>query len=109
VQGQLATGAGAGQRVRRLLSDAAQAVRRASLCFAARGFSLHAATRIDDDEQLTFRLKTPWSDGTTHLLLSRICCFPASAAFPHLLLSPFGTGTLCPNGGSMRPHRRAHR
>ena len=60
-------------------------------------FSLHAATRIDnndraglerliryatgpplaagrlqitDDEQLTFRLKTPWSDGTTHLLLS---------------------------------------
>ena len=26
--------------------------------------------QITDDEQLTFRLKTPWSDGTTHLLLS---------------------------------------
>ena len=61
-------------------------VRSAPLCFAARGFSMHAATRIDDDdraglerliryatrpplaagrlqiiddEQLTFRLKTP--------------------------------------------------
>ena len=38
VQGQLATGEGAGQGVRRLLSDAAHGVRRASLCFAARGF-----------------------------------------------------------------------
>ncbi len=92
VQGQLATGERAGQRVRRLLSDAAQAVRSAPLCFAARGFSLHAATRIDDDdraglerliryatrpplaagrlhivddERLTFRLKTPWSDDYT--------------------------------------------
>ena len=63
----------------------------------ARGFSLHAATRIDaddraglerlarlrhptplaagrlqiiDDEHLTFRLKTPWSDGTSFLVLS---------------------------------------
>ena len=26
--------------------------------------------QITDDEQLTFRLKTPWSDGTTHVLLS---------------------------------------
>jgi hypothetical protein len=41
--------------------------------------------QITGDEQLTFRRKTPWPDGTTHLLLS-----------------PFGTGTLCPNGGSMR-------
>ena len=98
MQGQLATGERAGQRVRRRLSDAAQAVRSAPLCFAARGFSkrrlagAHAATRIDaddraglerliryatrpplaagrrqvvDDEQLTFRLKTPWSDDYT--------------------------------------------
>ena len=62
-----------------------------------RGFSLHAATRIDarnraslehlcryvarpplaagrlqliDNERLSFALKTPWSDGTTHLVLS---------------------------------------
>ena len=67
------------------------------LCFAARGFSLHAATRIAandrhrlerlcryvirpplasgrltvvDSETLSFALKTPWSNGTTHLLLS---------------------------------------
>ena len=51
VQGQLATGERAGQRVRRLLSDAAQAVRNAPLCFAARGFSRHAATRIADDDR----------------------------------------------------------
>ena len=97
MQGQVATGERAGQRVRRLLSDSAQAVRSAPLCFAARGFSLHAATRIDaddraglerlaryvtrpplaagrlqiiDDERLTFRLKTPWSDGTCQIVLS---------------------------------------
>ncbi len=68
-----------------------------SLCFASRGFSLHAATRITadnrlgleqlcryvarpalaagrlriiDTDQISFALKTPWSDGTTHLVLS---------------------------------------
>ena len=51
MQAQLATGERAGQRVRRLLSDAAQAVRRAPLCVAARGVSLHAATRIDDEDR----------------------------------------------------------
>ena len=67
------------------------------LCFAARGFSLHAATRIAaenrsrleqlchyvmrpplatgrlrrlDADTLTYSLKTPWADGTTHLVLS---------------------------------------
>ena len=71
-------------------------MRSAPLCFADRGFSLHAATRVDaddraglerlaryvtrpplaagrlqiiDDEHLTFRLKTPWSDSTSFLVL----------------------------------------
>ena len=97
IRGAVATGERAGQRLRRVLRDPAQGVRTAPLCFASRGFSLHAATRIDagnltsfeqlcryvarpplaagrlqpiDDERLAFALKTPWSDGTTHLVLS---------------------------------------
>ncbi len=46
VRGLTATGAGAGQRLRRVLKDAATGVRTAPLCFASRGFWLHAATRI---------------------------------------------------------------
>ena len=46
VQGIIATGERAGQRLRRALKDAAAGVRTAPLCFASRGFSLHAATRI---------------------------------------------------------------
>ena len=46
VRGTLATGARAGQRLRRVLQDAATGVRTAPLCFASRGFSLHAAARI---------------------------------------------------------------
>ena len=102
MQGQLATGEGAGQRVRRLLCDGAEAVRRASLCFAARGFSLHAATRIDDDEQLTFRLKTPWSDGTTHLLLSPLELIEKLAALvpPRRLNLIRYHGVLAPNASA---------
>ena len=78
-------------------SPTAEAIRTAPLCFSSRGFSLHAATRVEaedrqhlerlcryvarpplaagrlkriDDERLTFALKTPWDDGTTHLILS---------------------------------------
>ena len=76
---------------------------------AAGAFSLHAATRIDaddraglerlaryvtrpplaagrlqivDDERPTFRLKTPWSDGTTHLLLSPLELIEKLASWP---------------------------
>ena len=97
VQGIIATGERAGQRLRRALKDAAAGVRTAPLCFASKGFSLHAATRIAgtdrrglerlcryvarpalaagrlrllDSAHLSFALKTPWSDGTSHLLLS---------------------------------------
>ena len=58
----------------------ATGVRTAPLCFASKGFSLHAARRIAalaagrlrllDSQHLSFALKTPWSDGTSHLLLS---------------------------------------
>jgi len=126
VQGQFATGERAGQRVRRRLSASAAAVRSAPLCSAARGFSMHAATRIAaddrpglerliryatrpplaagrlqiiDDEQLTFRLKTPWSDGTTHLLLSPLELLEKLAALvppPRLNLIRY-QGVLAPN------------
>ena len=106
-------------------------MRRASLCFAARGFSLHAATRIDDDdraglegliryatrpplaagrlqitddEQLTFRLKTPWSDGTTHLLLSPLELIEKLAALvppPRLNLIRYH-GVLAPNASARK-------
>ena len=46
IQGQVATGERAGQRVRRRLVDPPQGIRTGPLCFAARGFSLHAATRV---------------------------------------------------------------
>ena len=96
VRGVTATGARAGQRLRRVLKDPATGVRTAPLCFASRGFSLHAATRIAGPDQrglerlcryvarpalasgrlgildaghLSFVLKAPWSDGICHLLL----------------------------------------
>ena len=56
VRGLTATGARAGQRLRRVLKDAATGVRTAPLCFAS--------------QRLCFALKTPWSDGTRPLLLS---------------------------------------
>ena len=89
----------AGQRVRRRLVDPAEGLRAGPLCFAARGFSLHAATLLAADHRsrleqlcryvmrpplasgrlrrlnadtLTYNLKTPWADGTTHLVLSPV-------------------------------------
>jgi hypothetical protein len=97
VRGMVATGERAGMRVRRVLSDPWEGVRTGHLCYASRGFSLHAATYVEagdkdglerlchyvarpplaagslkkhSDDLLSFKLKTPWSDGTTHLILS---------------------------------------
>mgnify|MGYP003708016479 CR=1 FL=1 len=97
VQGQVATGDRAGQRVRRRLSDPQEGVRSGPLCFASRGFSLHAATCVEatdrdqlerlcryvirpplaagrlqilDAEQVVFSLKSVWSDGTYQIVLS---------------------------------------
>ena len=101
------------------------------LCFSARGFSLHAATRIVaedraglerlcryvtrpplaagrlqliDADPLTFRLKTPWSDGTTHLLLSPLEFIEKLAALippPRLNLVRYH-GILAPNARDRR-------
>jgi len=97
ILGLVSTGDRAGRRVRRVLSDPSEAVRTGDLCFASRGFSLHAATRIAAgdkaglerlckyvsrpplahgslqelwEDDYAFKLKTPWSDGTTHIILS---------------------------------------
>ncbi|MBN2527265.1 MAG: transposase [Deltaproteobacteria bacterium] len=95
--GLVSIGERAGQRVRRILQDPAEGVKTGHLCFASRGFSLHAARQIAagnkhglenlcnyvarpplaagslqriSDEKYSFKLKTLWSDGTTHLILS---------------------------------------
>ena len=97
IEGRTATGERAGRRLRRLLSDPAEGVRTAPLCVGARGFSLHAATTVSahdreglerlcrnvnrpplaygrlqrlDAERLSFALKTPWDNGTTHVVFS---------------------------------------
>ncbi|MDP6700364.1 MAG: transposase [Candidatus Latescibacteria bacterium] len=131
VQGQLATGPRAGCRVRRLLSDPRAGQRSGRLCFSAWGFSLHAATRLEaedrlglerlcryllrpplaggrlrfiDADHLRFRLKTPWSDGTTHLVLSpleRIEKLAALVTPPRLNLVRYH-GVLAPNAGFRR-------
>ncbi len=44
--GLVSVGERAGQRVRRVLQGPAEGVKTGNLCFASRGFSLHAATRI---------------------------------------------------------------
>jgi hypothetical protein len=93
----IAGGDRSGLPVRRVLQDPKDGVKTGNLCFAPSGFSLHAATRISEgdkpslerlcnyvarpplaagslqpvgNDQYTFKLKTAWSDGTTHLLLS---------------------------------------
>jgi hypothetical protein len=127
VQGLVATGERAGRIVRRVLSDPAAAVRTSALCFASRGFSLHAAaTRIaaDDkpglerlcryvarpplaagrleqcgDDKLSFALKTPWDDGTTHIVLSPLELLEKLAALvppPRVNLVRYH-GVLAPN------------
>ena len=82
--------------MRRVLSDPIEGLRSGPLCFAARGFSLHAATRIEaedraglerlcryvarpplvtgrlqwvDADHLTFRLKMPYR------MRPPICCY----------------------------------
>ena len=95
--GNVATGARAGRRIRRVLADPEPGQRTGDLCFCSRGFSLHAARRVRadrrgkleelcryvlrpplangrlrwlDNDTLLLALKRKWSDGTTHILLS---------------------------------------
>ena len=51
VSGMIATGDRAGLPVRRVLSDPAQGVRTSPLCYVSRGFSLHAARRVEADDR----------------------------------------------------------
>jgi hypothetical protein len=94
---QVAGGERAGRPVRRVLQDPSEGIKTGELCYGSRGFSLHAATRIPagdkvslerlcnyvarpplaagslqkiSDDEYSFKLKTPWSDGTTHLVFS---------------------------------------
>jgi hypothetical protein len=113
-------------------------VRTGPLCFASRGFSLHAATRISadnrqgleqlcryvarpalaagrlriiDTDQLSFALKTPWSDGTTHLVLSPFELLEKLAALippPRLNLIRYH-GILAPSCSRPRQDRAGRR
>jgi hypothetical protein len=97
VQGMIATGDRAGLPVRRVLSDPAQGIRTSHLCYVSRGFSLHAARRVEaddrdgleqlcsyvtrpplaagslekvSDDKFVFKMKCSWDDGTSHIILS---------------------------------------
>lgn len=110
ILGLVSVGERSGLRVQRVLSDPSEAIQTGPLCFAASGFSLHAATRIAagdkaglerlckyvsrpplahgslqqlSEDQYSFKLKTPWSDGTTHLILSGLeLCEKLAALVP---------------------------
>ena len=97
VLGTSAVGDRVGKRIRRVLGDPASGQRTGRLCFASRGFSLHAARRekaenrerleeltryvlrpplannrlkwLSEDE-LLLTLKRAWSDGTRHLIVT---------------------------------------
>ena len=108
VRGMVATGERAGMRVRRVLSDPWEGVRTGYLCYASRGFSLHAASYVEAGDKdglerlcryvarpplaagslnqhskdlLSFKLKTPWSDPPTPKLRR-------ASSTTHLILSP---------------------
>jgi hypothetical protein len=97
VRNMIATGDRAGLPVRRVLSDPARGVRTSRLCYVSRGFSLHAARRVEandrtgleqlcsyvtrpplaagslekvGDDKYLFKMKSSWSDGTSHIILS---------------------------------------
>jgi hypothetical protein len=96
VRNMIATGDRAGLPVRRVLSDPARGVRTSRLCYVSRGFSLHAARRVEandrtgleqlcsyvtrpplasgslekvGDDKYLFKLKSSWSDGTSHIII----------------------------------------
>ena len=125
VRGITATGERAGQRLRRVLKDPATGVRTAPLCFASRGFSLHAATRIAGPDRrgverlcryvarpalaggrlrivnadhLSFALKTPWSDGP-----AISCCLRWNCWRNWRLWFPRPGFISCATTGSWRP------
>ena len=128
VQGLVATGERSGMRVRRVLSDPDQGVRTSKLCYASRGFSLHAATRVEahnrdrleqlcryvtrpplsserlerlSEDKLLLRLKTPWADGTSFLILSPFEILEKLAA-----IVPLPRANMIRYGGIFAPHAK---
>jgi hypothetical protein len=128
VHGWVATGERAGMRVRRILTDPVEGVRTSKLCYASRGFSLHAARRVEandrnrleqlcryvarpplsserlerlSDDKLLLRLKTPWADGTTFLILSPTELLERLAA-----IVPPPRANLVRYGGVFAPHAK---
>jgi hypothetical protein len=53
IRGTVAIGERAGKRVRRRLIDPQEGIQSGPLCFSSRGFSLHAATRVEAGERET--------------------------------------------------------
>ena len=129
---QIAFGARAGQKVLTLRgATPRQTAARPPLCADIDGFSLHAAVRVeaherkrleqlcryitrpalsdervrlDAAEQVELKLKTPWRDGTTHLVMSPLEFMQRLAALvprPRLHLIRFH-GVLAPNA-KLRP------
>ncbi len=93
VRGLIATGARTGQRLRRVLKDPATGVRTASLCFASRGFSLHAARRIAGRDRrglerlCRYVARPALASGRLRLLASQRLCFALKTQWygtPHL-------------------------
>ena len=132
IQHTAAVGERAGQRIRRVLSDPAHGVRGGPLCFAARGFSLHAATTVEahdregrerlcryvnrpplaygrlqrlDADRLSFNLKTPWDDGTHAIIVSPLELIEKLAALvppPRIHLIRYH-GVLAPHAADRGP------
>ena len=138
VADRIALGPRAGQKVLTLRGAMArEGVARKLLCCDIDGFSLHAAMRVDthdrkrleqlcrtvtrpaladervqfnDAGQVELKLKTPWRDGTTHLVMSPLEFMQRLAALvprPRLHLIRFH-GVLAPNAKlrSLLVHQR---
>ena len=125
---QEATGPRAGMKVRRILHDPPHGIRQSPLCFAASGFSLHAKTSIKahlkqrkeeliryaarpplasrrlqmlDDGNVLLQLKSKWSDGSTHLVMSPLVLIEKLAA-----IVPPRRANLVRYGGCLAPNSK---
>ncbi|MBU1241337.1 transposase [Myxococcota bacterium] len=125
---RIALGENAPNKVHRILQDPHEGQRSGHLCFSSSGFSLHAATHIPawdrkrlfnlccyiarpplsneslrqlPNGDLTFKLKTPWDDGTTHLvftpteLIEKLAAIIPPPRFHKLRYQGHWTGSRC--------------
>jgi hypothetical protein len=100
---RIALGPRAGQKVLSLQTVSSQAAPPTEQrCVSAQGFSLHAEVRCAGD--VVWQLKTPYQDGTTHIVMSPLELMQHLAALvprPRLHLICFH-GVLAPNA-KLRP------